>query len=225
MRITGRKVVYTCISGNYDILREPTIVTPGWEYICFTDQNITSKTWKIMPLPKEIVDDKSLTQVKRQRIVKIQPWRFIGDCEVCVWADANLTICCDLDEFVCSVGTEVSLASIQHPQRKDIYEESKAIVRYKKDVMPNLQPMLDIYKEAGYPEKSGLHETNVIIRKKTADVQKVMDMWEELLRKYSHRDQMSFDYVLWKLDMKIKDILPETRNKFFKMTPHQKRKG
>ena len=32
-----RKVVYTCISGNYDTLDEPRVVTPGWEYICFTD--------------------------------------------------------------------------------------------------------------------------------------------------------------------------------------------
>jgi len=36
-RMSGRKVVYTCISGNYDTLRDPSYVTPGWEYICFTD--------------------------------------------------------------------------------------------------------------------------------------------------------------------------------------------
>ena len=60
-RITGRKVVYTCISGNYDTLKDPTVVTPGWEYICFTDQKVISNVWTIRPLPKEIVEDKSLT--------------------------------------------------------------------------------------------------------------------------------------------------------------------
>lgn len=32
-----RKVCYTVITGNYDILKQPRVLTPGWEYICFTD--------------------------------------------------------------------------------------------------------------------------------------------------------------------------------------------
>jgi rRNA processing protein Gar1 len=133
-RITGRKVVYTCISGNYDTLKDPTVVTPGWEYICFTDQKVISNVWTIRPLPKEIVEDKSLTQVKRQRIVKIQPWRFIGACDVCVWVDANLKIIGNIDDMIGMVGDSY-LATITHPDRKDIYQESKAILRYRKDTM------------------------------------------------------------------------------------------
>ena len=101
------------------------------------------------------------------------------------------------------------LATITHPDRKDIYQESKAILRYRKDTMQNMQTQLDIYRKDGYPENSGLHETNVIVRRQNADVQRVMDMWEDFLRKYSHRDQMSFDYVLWKLGAKCFDISPD----------------
>ena len=133
-RISGRKVVYTCISGNYDTLKDPTVVTPGWEYICFTDQKVISNVWTIRPLPKEIVEDKSLTQVKRQRIVKIQPWRFIGACDVCIWVDANLKIIGNIDDMIGMVG-DAYLATITHPDRKDIYQESKAILRYRKDTM------------------------------------------------------------------------------------------
>ena len=167
--IAVRKVVYTCISGNYDTLREPSFVTTGWEYICFTDQAVTSKVWTIRPLPKEVVDDKSLSQVKRQRIIKIQPWRFIGACDICVWVDANLKITGSIDELVGLVGN-ASLASITHPDRKDIYQESQAIVKYRKDKMENMQTQLDIYRKDGYPENSGLHETNVIVRRQTPDV-------------------------------------------------------
>ena len=177
-----------------------------------------------MPLPKEITDDKSLTQIKRQRIIKIQPWRFLGECEVCVWVDANLLILDDMNKFIEKVGKETCFATITHPQRTDIYQESKAILKYKKDTMKNMQPQLDLYKSEGYPEKSGLHETNVIVRRYNEDVQKVLDLWEEMLRKYSHRDQMSFDYVLWKLGMKIKDISPNERALFFKYFAHQRAK-
>ena len=62
-----------------------------------------------------------------------------------------------------------------------------------------MQKQIDLYKKEGFPKHFGLNETNVIIRRKNESVRKVMDLWEDFLRKYSHRDQMSFNYVLWKL--------------------------
>ena len=35
----ARKTVYTCITGEYDELTEPDYITPGWDYICFTDNS------------------------------------------------------------------------------------------------------------------------------------------------------------------------------------------
>lgn len=217
-----RKVVYTCISGNYDVLDDPRVVTPGWEYICFTDQPIQSKVWEIRPLPDSITSDKTLNQIKRQRIVKIRPWDFIGDCDVCVWVDANLLILGDMDEFVKQ--HDGDLVTTKHPDRDCIYDEALAIVKYRKDNMTVMQPQIDFYKADGYPAHAGLCETNVIIRRKTDDVQKVMDMWSELLRKHSHRDQMSFNYVIWKLGYKLKMFSAAERNKFFKYRAHRKNK-
>jgi hypothetical protein len=31
------KVIYTCISGNYDTLHDNIYVNPDWDYVCFTD--------------------------------------------------------------------------------------------------------------------------------------------------------------------------------------------
>jgi len=51
-----------------------------------------------------------------------------------VWVDANLKITGSIDELVGLVGN-ASLASITHPDRNDIYQESQAIVKYRKDKM------------------------------------------------------------------------------------------
>lgn len=217
-----RKIVYTCISGNYDLLREPTYITPGWEYICFTDQKLSSNVWKILPLPEEIAKDITLNQVKRQRIIKINPDKFLGDYDVCIWVDSNLIIKKSLDELCEKFNSDLCVT--KHPQRDCIYEESKAIIKYRKDKMKNMQPLIDIYKKEGFPAHFGLNETNIIIRHKNDKVREVMDLWENLLRKYSHRDQMSFNYVLWKLGYKIKNIQPSERDKFFKLCPHKKKK-
>ena len=41
------KVIYTAIFGDYDTLKEPLVITPGWKYICYTDQDFESKVWEI----------------------------------------------------------------------------------------------------------------------------------------------------------------------------------
>jgi hypothetical protein len=55
-----------------------------------------------------------------------------------VWVDANLKITGNIDELVGLIGSDY-LGSITHPERKDIYQESKAILRYRKDTMQNMQ--------------------------------------------------------------------------------------
>ena len=62
-----KKVVYTCISGQYDILTDPVFINKEFDYVCFTDQPFYSEVWQIRPIPEEL---NSLSQVKKQRIVK-----------------------------------------------------------------------------------------------------------------------------------------------------------
>jgi hypothetical protein len=67
------KVVYTAILGTqYDDLKEPTFISEGWKYICFTDQPLTSKHWEIIPVP-------STTNPQRQaREIKIISFKLYG---------------------------------------------------------------------------------------------------------------------------------------------------
>lgn len=51
-----------------------------------------------------------------------------------MWVDANLKITGNIDDLVNMVGSNY-LATITHPDRKDIYQESKAILKYRKDTM------------------------------------------------------------------------------------------
>ena len=39
-------IVYTVITNDYDTLRDPRVVTPGWRYVCFSDQPIESDVWE-----------------------------------------------------------------------------------------------------------------------------------------------------------------------------------
>ena len=43
-----KKVVFTFIINGYDTLKDPTIVTPGWDYLCFSDEGLSSEVPKIL---------------------------------------------------------------------------------------------------------------------------------------------------------------------------------
>lgn len=71
-----KAVVYTCITGGYDSLKDPLVVSKDVDYICFTDNmNLISNVWHIWPIPNEL---KLLSDVKKQRIVKICPHRYLS---------------------------------------------------------------------------------------------------------------------------------------------------
>lgn len=201
----NKKVVYTCISGNYDTLQDPEFVTEGFDYICFTDQSFTSKVWEIKPIPEEL---NGLSQVKRQRNIKINAHKYLSDYDFSVWVDANIVLKGDINKYVeenCNEKDTVLYIG-EHPQRDCIYKEGEVCIKLKKDTKENINLQLDVYRKEGFPEHYGLPQSCIILRYHNDEsCKRLMESWWEQVEKYSHRDQLSFSYVLWKnQDVNIK---------------------
>ena len=194
----NKKVVYTCITGNYDRLTNPKYLTDGFDYICFTDNTaITSNIWEIRPLPKET---EGLSQVKKQRFVKINPHLLLSEYDISIWVDGNVTLKGDLNKFVKeTIKPNCSVYVPKHPQRNCTYAEANAVVRMGKDKSDITKPQMERYKKEGFPEEYGLLQSNIMLRKhNNADCIKLMEDWFKELKNGSHRDQLSFNYVSWK---------------------------
>lgn len=65
-----------------------------------------------------------------------------------------------------------------------------------------------------------MNETNVIIRFKSDKVNQIMNDWASELISHSHRDQLSFNYILWKHNYKIADMRVTYRRSYFAVTRH-----
>jgi hypothetical protein len=194
----NNKVVYTCITGGYDSLLEPKYITPDFDYVCFTDNpSLTSSTWDIRPIPKEL---ENLSKIKQQRYIKINPHKFFPEYEISIWVDGNMTLKGDLNEFVNSTLTgDTSIYVPQHPSRNCIYKESKAVLGMKKDSKEIVNPQMERYRTEGFPENYGLLQSNILLRiHNDNNCIRLMEAWFNELRDNSHRDQLSFNYVLWK---------------------------
>lgn len=195
-------VVYTCITGGYDGLMEPLVVTPGVDYICFTDNlAMKSKTWKIRPMPEEL---KGLSNVKQQRGVKILAHRYLPDYDISVWVDGAVQVKGNIKEYLKSLDFKnFSVFIPEHPVRKCIYAEKDACVKIKKikgDEVALADKQMKRYKDENFPVNYGLVQTNVMMRRHNDPYCKeLMEKWWEELKDYSHRDQLSFNYALWKV--------------------------
>lgn len=194
----NKRVVYTCITGGYDAIIDPKVITKGFDYICFTDNmKMESNVWDIRPLPKET---EGLSQVKKQRYVKINAHLLLSDYDVSIWVDGNVTIKSNLNEFLSKfLRSDYSIYVPKHPARDCIYSESKAVVAMKKDTKENVSPQIERYKKEGFPKNYGLLQSNIMLRvHNNEDCIKFMEQWFEELKNGSHRDQLSFNYVAWK---------------------------
>ena len=59
-----------------------------------------------------------------------------------------------------------------------------------------------------YPQHHGLYETNILFRRENKLVRQVNVLWWDCINKYSKRDQLSCNYVLWKNELKSDYFLP-----------------
>jgi hypothetical protein len=212
----NRTVVYTCITGGYDNILEPSYVTPGVDYICFTDNmSMKSKTWKFRPIPEDLL---SYSKVKQQRGVKILAHRYLSDYDISIWVDGAVIVKGDVNEFLKTLDTAAYSVFIpEHPARKCIYAEKDACVRLKKikgDEVALADRQMKRYKDEGFPTNYGLVQSNVMVRchndQRSRDL---MERWWSELKDYSHRDQLSFNYALWKMGGKgFKYLIKTTCN-------------
>lgn len=194
----NKKVIYTCITGGYDKIIEPKYVNYDFDYICFTDNpKMASDVWEIRPLPKET---DGLSQVKKQRYVKINPHKCLSEYDLSIWVDGNIELNGDLNKFLDNtLKDDCAIYIPKHPQRDCIYNEAEAVLSMKKDTIGNVIPQIDEYEKEGFPRNYGLVQSNIIVRKHNdKDCIKLMECWFDELKNKSHRDQLSFNYVCWK---------------------------
>lgn len=187
--------IYTVIFGRYEDLKEPKIITPGWRYLCFTDQEFTSKVWQIVKV--NTWHDKRM----HSREYKINFDRYIDDPHS-IYIDGSFTINCDLGKWWQN-NFRSPATFIQHPRRNCVFDEIDRCILYQRCDVSKLKAQKEAY--TGIVGKGkGVIQSGLMMRERTPEVINLMrDWWDELL-KYSTRDQISMAFVA--KDKKINTI-------------------
>jgi len=196
-------VVYTAVFGAYDVLRDPLTVQAGVRYVCFSDRpQPQTNIWEI------VIDEKLATSNARAaRYRKIRPDVFLPDANYSLWLDANISFRGpNLVQLIQTFLPKYDLALFDHAERICVYREAEAVLVLRKEFPANVYKQMQAYRAEGYPKNNGLCETGVMLRRHTAALYEFNRFWWEELVKWTHRDQLSFNYACWKTGMRYATI-------------------
>lgn len=197
----SKKVVYTCICGNYDELCSQTYIPIGWDYICFTDNQELIEhghaLWTIRPL---IYTERDKTRNSRWH--KIFPHIILSEYDISFYIDANTNIknsnIFDYIEKELLVNDSETLAINKHAERNCIYKEASVCRSWSLDLPDVIDHQMSIFRMYNYPQSNGLVDSSMIFRRHhDQNVKKVMEDWWFWVSTGSKRDQLSFNFVIW----------------------------
>tara|TARA_Y100001963_G_scaffold153577_1_gene240612 strand:- start:488 stop:1168 length:681 start_codon:yes stop_codon:yes gene_type:complete len=223
------KIIYTSVFGNYDKVKESK--SPGWDFNLFSDKNA-------LPLYKD--------NSRNAKKFKILPHRYLNNYEYSLWIDGNFIVIGDIDILVKEYLKDANIAFFNHQNtsldpRNCIYQEATAIFHLGKinnqknpergilnfkDNPETIINQINKYQNENYPPNNGLIKGGVILRRHNEeDVINAMEAWWEEIKYNSKRDQLSFNYIAWKQNLKFNYIEGDIRkNQFFNHTSHTGKK-
>jgi len=221
------KVCYTVITGDYDKLRQPEHITPGWHYSYISDKK-TVKRGNGIWMQYAMEDDENIvvdSPVLTQRFHKIL--RMPGsDNERTIYVDGNMTITGDLDRMVYASGHQASkVTARKHPSRNCVYDEAKAIIDMQLADAALVNRWIYRMHAIGRKPNAGLSETGVLIvdhnygQAEYYPVDQAMRLWGALVREFCHRDQLTFDFAMETFGVR-NSVDAELFDPYVKWTPH-----
>jgi hypothetical protein len=229
--------IYTSIFGGYDDLIDDQYQMDGVDYICFTDGDIKSKTWKVVK-STPIYNDANRNAKK----YKVLPHRYLEDYDWSIWVDGNIKVISDIRPLCSGDVYKVHDHMLvgEYDRRNCIYDEAQTILNFGKinsekepergikawkDNPESIVKQMNRYISEGYPRQNGLVSNGIIIRNHTSsDVIKNMEDWWSEIKHNSKRDQLSFNYIAWKNKFNFVYLQGDIRNNeyFVIMGKHKK---
>jgi hypothetical protein len=121
---------------------------------------------------------------------------------------------------------DCDLALFKHSERHCIYEEAAICMQRRLDDPEIIKKQIEKYTKEGYPANIGLCECPILLRRHSNKIIDFNEAWWEEIKNGSKRDQISFNYIARKVNLKYK-FFPghlRMRNYLFSRDNHKKHK-
>lgn len=192
-------VVYTCILNNKDALISVNR-QEGVRFVCFTDMpHQRHPVWEFVKAePRGLADPRRVA--RRYKI--LSHLYFPG--EDTMWIDGRVQLLKPVYHYIDKYRAD--LCARPHPNRTCIYQEAAQVKKINYEVPEIVDVTVERLEDLGYPHNNGLHETGILIRRATKEIEDFNNAWWAEVSAFSKRDQLSFDLTAWRTDTTIENI-------------------
>ena len=217
---TKKIAVITSIFGNYDNLKEHNINNKDKvDWYCFTDNtHIQNNTWTIINTPYhlenidafDIQNTNSYPNIKHdQKIYNMMCAKFykakahtidiLKKYDHFIWIDGSIILRPTFLDKMMEHTKHHELIQFKHSTRDNIKDETNVSIQMEKYKSQKINEQYAEYINSGFPDKTGLFENTIMVRKNNNRCNAIYDKWWVHNLKYSYQDQISYPYVLWSL--------------------------
>lgn len=198
-------LILTSITGDKDTLQDPLQTFNNCTYVAFVDKiNHNLNVWnQVQNHDFSLIDTlRYRRNAKAEKILCIPQIMGI-DFDYIIWHDGTHQLSVNPDEIISEYG-DADMYVFRHAQRRCLYQEMAAVLEGKLDEPHLVEQQKEFYMNVGMPPFFGLYEMGCYIRKVNQSTIDFGLAWFEQVCKFSSRDQLSFPFVLWRFQDRLK---------------------
>jgi hypothetical protein len=198
-------LVITSITGNKDVLVDPDTSFDNCTYVAFVDEiNHNLSVWnQVKNHEFSMIDPlRHRRNAKAEKILCI-PQVMDTAFDYIIWHDGTHQLAMNPENIINKYG-DADMYLFRHAQRRCLYQEIAAVLEAKLDNEDLVKSQMEFYQRVGMPPYFGLYEMGCYIRKVNQITIDFGLAWFEQVCKFSSRDQLSFPFVLWNFEERLK---------------------
>lgn len=200
-------VIYTCITGEYDDIREPEYISEQCDYYLLSEKQPQKETIFQWIDIKDVIPPYISDNIYKNRYCKMKANKIFPQYRYSVYVDGNITITGDIAESTKYL-KRAKIAVMTMYEKDTVYSQALRCMVQGADYPDRWQKQIRDYWLQGLPESTMAYLCNMLVREHNNPICiKLMDDWWKEFCKYTRRDQISFPYVLWKNGIVSEDIL------------------
>ncbi len=196
-----RVAVVSCITGSVDnVLMDQNAA--GADFFMFTEKLPLSVPpncpWTFIQTDNRFIDAR-----RESRTVKWLIHKYFPEYDYTLWLDGNIILLTPVRKLIDQFLATADIAVFKHKDRDCVYKEADDCVSKQLDRADTIRAQMNVYLKEGYPAGNGLSELPAVLQRHTLEVNRFN---EAVFAEYcvrSRRDQLCFDYVAWKQNIKV----------------------
>lgn len=203
--------IYTVITGDYDTIKQPQVITPGAEYFLFTNNHCGEEAgvWKIVHLDEPeltaawsgsvnrndaiVSDNKRINNILLSRKVKMLAHKYLPEgYDMSIYLDADMMIKANLSKLFELLNDDVLMAAFKHSSCFSVREEIDDLIERGVVKPAVVEHQWKRYHEWSFKDDIGVTENGVLIRRhNNPKVVELMELWWQEYLNGCLRDQVS----------------------------------